>query len=198
MPFLETQNISKHECLFCDEPLFLNVARSAPAWWLVPLPAYVPRVPGLWDASAQTSRPLPLPRFVTVGASGYPDEVVAPRRRVVVVCFNRYPQEMDNALLDSELGRRAAEQGLEVQPTWANGAKIFVERITASDLEESRVELCPRHVVVWEEDEHLVDDALDQIPYKRRPRLKPPVHKVAVPSNSNVAVPSSSRVRISP
>jgi len=107
--------------------------------------------------------------------------------RALVLCFNRHPHEFDTALLGSSLAMHAAKRGAEIRPAWANGAKIFVECLTASDAEESRVDLCPRHVVVYEDEEQDVYDALARLPCKIRPRLKTGAHKAAIPSNSNIS-----------
>lgn len=107
--------------------------------------------------------------------------------RVLVLCFNRHPQQADDALLNSELARRATDRGADLQPSWANGAKIFVEHLTSADVEESRVELQPRHVIVREDEEHYVYEALEGIPYKVRPRLKPTAGRAIVPDSNSIS-----------
>lgn len=108
-------------------------------------------------------------------------------RRVLVLCFSRHPSDLDVVLLGSDLARPATKRGTTIQPLWANGAKIFVERLTLADVEESRVftDLCPRHVVVYEDEEHLVDEALQAMSCKTRPRLKANTPKATIPSSGN-------------
>jgi len=93
-----------------------------------------------------------------------------PKRRYVLLEFGRDPPEFDSVLLNSEVAHAAIERGAELQPDWANGAKLFVEGVGPEFFD---VHLCPRHVLVFAEDEALVHAVLRKLPYNFRPRLKP-------------------------
>lgn len=112
---------------------------------------------------------------------------VAGRDQITVLSFNRHPQCFDEMLLGSSFARGMMDQGIDIQPLWANGAKIFVPNLTASDLEECRMDPCVRHVVIWEEDEAEIHAILDALPYKRRPRLKPGMPRMVIPGTSNIS-----------
>mmetsp|Transcript_150141 Transcript_150141/g.480721 ORF Transcript_150141/g.480721 Transcript_150141/m.480721 type:complete len:95 (-) Transcript_150141:29-313(-) len=85
---------------------------------------------------------------------------------MVLLNFNWHPKDLDAVLISSPLARRCEELGLDVKPTWANGAKVFA-RVAAADVQEvfaragpghldedeACMGLCPRHVLVREEDE---------------------------------------------
>lgn len=108
--------------------------------------------------------------------------------RITVLSFNRHPQCFDEVLLTSSFAKRKMDEGIEIQPLWANGAKIFVPHLTASDLEECRMDPCVRHVVVKEEDEIEIHAILEAIPYKRRPRLKSGMPRMVIPANSDLSM----------
>mmetsp|Transcript_49859 Transcript_49859/g.143226 ORF Transcript_49859/g.143226 Transcript_49859/m.143226 type:complete len:95 (+) Transcript_49859:610-894(+) len=48
--------------------------------------------------------------------------------------------------------------------------------------------LCPRHVLVREEDEEHIWQALNELPYKIRPRLKPNTLQVTIPTGSDLSL----------
>ncbi|CAK9098114.1 unnamed protein product [Durusdinium trenchii] len=99
----------------------------------------------------------------------------------VLLTFNRHPASMDAALKRSDLGRRLAASQHEIQPPWANGAKIMVmgldeavwhRAIREADLPQSLLQLKAYHVVA---PANKVDDILGivaEIPGSSRPRLK--------------------------
>lgn len=105
------------------------------------------------------------------------------RRDILVLEFSRDPQSFDEVLLHTSLAHDMQAAGVDVQPSWANGAKIFVEGLRPDMLEEARLELKPRHVVVYEGDEAYVLSALDSLPSKARPRLKPSAPAAVVPGD---------------
>jgi len=73
-------------------------------------------------------------------------------------------------LLESELAAEAQAEGVEIEPEWAQGAKIFV-RISREDL-QSEIDLRPYHVVVYEADVPRVDEILRTLSCKQRPLVK--------------------------
>lgn len=91
----------------------------------------------------------------------------------MVLTFSRHPRALDTALRRSTLGQRAASCGEDVQPPWANGAKILVPGLTAElwSTGSPHINLGPYHVVMLPRDEADVMAALDAIG-RRRPRLK--------------------------
>jgi len=107
---------------------------------------------------------------------------------VVVLVFNRDDFAFDEALLASAVAHRAAERGVDVKPAWANGAKIFVLGIGAEELAEVHIDPRPRHVVALASDQEELLKALTAIPSRRRPRLKPTVPVLAVPTPGDIAL----------
>ncbi|CAK9088813.1 unnamed protein product [Durusdinium trenchii] len=109
----------------------------------------------------------------------------------VLLTFNRHPASMDAALKRSDLGRRLAASQHEIQPPWANGAKIMVmgldeavwhRAIREADLPQSLLQLKAYHVVA---PANKVDDILGivaEIPGSSRPRLKAGSEPVSVPN----------------
>jgi len=98
---------------------------------------------------------------------------------VVVLTFGRDGLAFDNALLTSPPALRAVELGVDIKPGWANGAKVFVPGLSATDVAEIRVDLLPRHVVALASDVQQILEALTSLPSRSRPRLK--AGKPAVP-----------------
>jgi len=103
-----------------------------------------------------------------------------------LLTFNRHPRCFDTTLLRSKLGEQVIATGAEVQPKWANGAKILVPGLVeevwqASNME---IELSTYHVVARPGDVDSIMASLKDIPYKDRPRLKHgvPVPRVADPA----------------
>jgi len=79
---------------------------------------------------------------------------VPPRAAIVIILtFNRHPPEFTQTLLSSELAHIARACGAQIQPLWANGAKILCSHITQENLQEVALTLCRHHVIVREEDE---------------------------------------------
>ncbi|CAE8632850.1 unnamed protein product [Polarella glacialis] len=110
------------------------------------------------------------------------------RGRVMVLTFNRHPTCFDDALLACPLARELAKAGVDMQPPWAKGAKILAWGIDQSLIDEARVELARRHVVVCEKDEHAVHEALKKLEWKKRPTLKPGVAKSCIPQAGNTSL----------
>lgn len=93
--------------------------------------------------------------------------------RVVVLAFSRSDPELMSALLASAPARTASEQGVDIQPSWAHGAKVFVRGIGAEHVEAPIVEsLLPRHVILYDTDLDDLFAALSHLPYRIR-KLKP-------------------------
>jgi len=93
---------------------------------------------------------------------------------LVLLTFSRHPKELDEALMGSAPAVMAMDEGADVRPPWANGAKIFVPGASCELLATAGVaELCPRHVLVRSNHVEDVHTALAPLPYRTRPRLKP-------------------------
>jgi len=73
-------------------------------------------------------------------------------------------------LLESEFAAEARAEGVEIEPEWAQGAKIFV-RISAEDL-GSEIDLRSYHVVIHEVDVPRVHEILRTLSCKQRPLVK--------------------------
>jgi hypothetical protein len=96
--------------------------------------------------------------------------------------FSRHPRKLEEAIMASAVAHSAQERGVDVQPAWANGAKVFVDDFTAEDLNEPwhANGLRPYHVVLYEADEDALTDALKHLPYGIR-KLKPGVGRRSYP-----------------
>jgi len=105
---------------------------------------------------------------------------------VVVLTFGRNSKGFDEALRNSELAHELCARGVNVQPPWANGAKILAAGITVESLADFPGELGLRNVVVYEADEPAIYAALQELPYGQRPRLKPMQGQWSVPSPDNL------------
>merc|ERR1711957_139810 len=92
----------------------------------------------------------------------------------VVLVFSRHTPAFEDALLKSDVARKCIQQGVDITPSWANGAKIFSAVVTESSLD---IELHPWHVVVDAVDEQMVHDSLRILPYNTR-KMKPGEQRV--------------------
>jgi len=98
-----------------------------------------------------------------------PDASPPRRQRVVVLEFERHPRDLVDALLASSPARSAAEDGVDIQPSWANGAKIFVRGLGPDSCSlPCNKPFCASHVVVREEEEADIHEALKDLPYRLR------------------------------
>ena len=50
---------------------------------------------------------------------------------IEVLAFNRHPKEFQEAILASELAQSMKAKGIDVEPQWANGAKVLFDGVTA-------------------------------------------------------------------
>lgn len=108
-----------------------------------------------------------------------PPSSSSPRSPFRLMTFSRHPQALDDVLLRCPLALDLQAQGVDVQPPWANGAKVMAVGVGPELLD---TELCPRHVVVLQSDEYLILEALQSLPCNVRPRLKPGAGSAVVPS----------------
>jgi len=99
----------------------------------------------------------------------------------VLLTFQRNTAELDKALLGSELAQEMWSRGIDVQPAWGKGAKVFTKCMTPALLSELPLEIGLRSVIVHEMDEHRIWAAVDPLPYEIRPRIKPIVGKMWLP-----------------
>lgn len=84
---------------------------------------------------------------------------------IVLLTFSRHTKDWSDAVLSSDPARTALACGVEVQLTWANGAKIFVEDVGPQDFED---DLAAYHVVVYARDELAIFEALRTLSYNVR------------------------------
>jgi len=100
--------------------------------------------------------------------------VLAPpsRPRLRLLTFNRLSTIADTAILSSPLSLRLEDAQVEVQPDWANGAKVLACNVDASMFD---TRLDGRHVVFHPHDEDELRAVLASVPYNHRPRQKPGV-----------------------
>lgn len=106
---------------------------------------------------------------------------------IVMLTFNRHPEELERALLLSGPARTARAMGIDVKPGWANGAKVFVDDVGP---ERFDVELGPMNVVLHEADEGAVFEALQALPFNVK-RLKSGSGRAFVPNDFSMIDVSS-------
>jgi len=89
---------------------------------------------------------------------------------IVVMKFSRFTERLESALLNCRLAQNATRSGVDVQPKWGNGSKIFIEGLGPQHLEEPIMEeeLRPWHVILYEADVAQVEEAIVQLPYRFR------------------------------
>mmetsp|Transcript_88153 Transcript_88153/g.174964 ORF Transcript_88153/g.174964 Transcript_88153/m.174964 type:complete len:706 (+) Transcript_88153:38-2155(+) len=117
-------------------------------------------------------------------------DVRGPVVTAVLLHFSRQSPDLDDALLDSKPARMALSHGVDVQPPWAHGAKIFVEGFDSSLANELDIELRPWHVVVSQTDEPLIHDALRHLPFNLK-KMKPGIGRRFVPGGLDLMDVSS-------
>lgn len=118
--------------------------------------------------------------------------------RKLLLTFQRYSPLLQEALLKSVPALAAIEQGIDVQPEWANGGKVFI----TAELEDLRsvlgdAQLRPWHLLIHEKDEVKIFDAIDHLPYTFK-KLKHEVGRIVIPEPdldeaSRVASPDEDR-----
>jgi len=72
-------------------------------------------------------------------------------------------------LMQSDLAAKARKEGIDIQPEWACGAKVFVSNVMA---EYFHPPLAAYHVVIHPSDEPSIHSALQHLPWNFR-RIKP-------------------------
>lgn len=113
-------------------------------------------------------------------------------KKCVLLEFSRHPQELEYALLTSSVADAARSQGIEIQPEWARGAKIFVKGFGPDQLDEplANGQLKPWHVIVYESDEADLHAALQCLPVRVK-KLKPGIGRSIVPQELSLMSVSS-------
>lgn len=110
--------------------------------------------------------------------------------KIIALFFDRYSPKFDQAILTSPLALDLIQQGHDVQPRWADGAKVLVHDFQPGDAEEARVILHGRmarqYVFVRSSNVELILSAVQQVtPWQQRPVLKANHGRQAVPSDGN-------------
>lgn len=95
--------------------------------------------------------------------------------KILVIGFNKHPMQFTNAICESAFVQSLCMRGIDVCPEWANGAKILIEGLTPSMMEEANPPFAPAdlrrsHVVVLPENEKDVTESLMGLKYRERPR----------------------------
>merc|ERR1712083_94218 len=90
---------------------------------------------------------------------------------LVLVTFSRHTDVLRKAILETPLVGKLKDEGINVQPEWANGAFVLAKiEPDAIDLEVNP--LHPRHILVKDEDLLDLLGALEHLRYEHR-KLKP-------------------------
>lgn len=96
---------------------------------------------------------------------------------LLILAFSRHPDEFIEALLNSPPARAAITAGVNIQPEWAKGGRVFAENVHPELFDH---ELCVYHVVIYERDEQALFAALTDLPYNTK-KLKPGMGRTEVP-----------------
>lgn len=96
----------------------------------------------------------------------------------VLLTFSRHKEELEVALLKSGPALTALSMGMDIQPAWAKGGKVFVDDVVPENFDE---ELGPMNVVVHEADEDALFAALQKLPWNIK-KLKPGTGRSFVPA----------------
>lgn len=117
--------------------------------------------------------------------------------KMVLLTFSRNPQELETAILNSQLALQKEQEGVGLKPAWANGAKVLHEGMQPEHLNFLSEPLRPWHVIVAEKDEPSLLASLQHLPYvirKLRPsgRAVVPDHLSLLNVSSGAASSSSS------
>lgn len=86
--------------------------------------------------------------------------------KITLVGFNPFSKEFEDALLQSDIAQRLVTRGVDVKPSWAHGAKIFVDNVEKASLEQAGVtirDLRHWHVLVLDEDVPWVESIMRKV-----------------------------------
>lgn len=70
--------------------------------------------------------------------------------QIVVLSLTKHSQAIEDALLGTHIAGSLKEQGVDVKPEWARGAKVFVRDFHPEDVEELRVAFGIVTASVWD------------------------------------------------
>ena len=83
-----------------------------------------------------------------------------------------YSVNVREFVLDSEIGERVREQGIDTQPEWAGGATVVVRPPLKVFLGMRFFSFTPLHVVMWAADVRIVQEVLRRPPWEIQPWLE--------------------------
>jgi len=92
-----------------------------------------------------------------------------------VMNFGKHNEHFDQTVVNSQLAMALRNHGVDITPSWANGAKVLVEGVTPEMMEQVGFPpntLRPWHVVIPASEEAGLLDALRMMPYRARPRVR--------------------------
>jgi len=121
----------------------------------------------IWDELEKDLEPL---RNTAVAHEAVFSKPESKHVQVKLLTFNRHPPELHQVLSESILAKEALSKGLDIRPSWAKGAMVFV---SLSQPAVPLLGLRPWHVIIAAEDEDKVRQCLQaSMAYKQRPRPK--------------------------
>jgi len=109
---------------------------------------------------------------------------------IKVLCFNCCTESFSTALRESALAQQLTARGAELEPSWANGAKVFVENLLPESLEPALKvsSLRPWHVLIRSEDEGDVVEVINAAWRSGRFRSKRPRVRNAYTQNLKLQI----------
>jgi len=124
-----------------------------------------------------------------IGSPEHAASSIDPDDSLVLLCFNRRPKELLEALLESPLAARVVAAGGNLKPEWAGGRLILAEGVTEAAISDAREAW---HVAVRATDESEVDATLRSMLGRDRPRVKASDGRILVPHGTSLCHLSTS------
>lgn len=104
-------------------------------------------------------------------------EQAAVPKNIVLLMFSRSSQALEDALQNTSLAKAVRNQGVDIRPAWAKGAKVFVAGFGPQHwkppfIEKPDVE-CPSRVVLYDDDVEALLEELRQSVHHTVIKVKP-------------------------
>jgi len=101
--------------------------------------------------------------------ASYHGESLGRDNSLVLLTFGRFPNQVKEALMQTDIAASLISQGGDVQPSWTDGKFVLADGVDEHSVSEARDAW---HVAVREADEDQIYEAFKNLPYNIRPRAK--------------------------